>query len=88
MVRCKFTSEKQGNYQIKCPQEAKRNGYCIEHDVRQKTNGESSSESHLEYPHIGYKPLTKHNSRGVSNRERFSKKFGKKGKIKIREKVE
>jgi len=81
--RCKYSKlSKEGRerYQVRCPKEAKKKGYCIEHyALRQR---ELSSKS-LENP----SPLTKHISRGISNQEKFSKKFGKRGKIKIKEKI-
>ncbi len=95
MVRCRYALEKhnligQKNYQVRCTKEAKKEGYCMEHYyIRQKTVGELSSESHLETPPTN--PLTKHSSRGdlpSSRRMKFSRKYGKKGKIKDREKVE
>jgi len=83
MKRCKFTkllNQGKESYQTRCPEEAKKKGYCLKHyALRQR---ELSSKS-LENP----SPLTKHISRGISNQEKFSKKFGKRGKIKIKEKI-
>ena len=84
--RCKQTFKRKERYrisyyQVRCPKEAKRNGYCIEHHTFRQEE-KPSSKRHLESP----RPLT-NISRGVSNQEKFSRKFGKGGKIKIKEKV-